>query len=254
MRAFAVMSADVESGALLLTLRGPLTMPAVAASWFALQRCLAHFPRAVVVDLSDVVMVGAVAATLLPVVLRRGARLPGVSVLAHGATPRLAGRLAAGRHGPRVLPARAQAVAAAGALPDVPGVRRTHARLAAAPQAPGRARELVDGACRSWGLEHVVDDAKLIVSELVSNAVEHAGTDIDVTVRCHRGLLRLGVADRSAVAPVPATRDGDGPAVAGPVALRGRGLPMVASQSRAWGVIPAPGGKIVWAALPTARG
>ncbi|MEV0607340.1 ATP-binding protein [Polymorphospora rubra] len=254
MRAFAVMAADVESGALLLTLRGPLTMPAVAASWIALQRCLTHYPRAVVVDLSDVVIVGTVPAALLPAVLRRGARLPGVSVLVHGAAPTFAGRLARGRHGPRVLAARAQAVAAVGTLPEVPGVRRAHARLAPVPQAPGRARELVDGACRTWDLEHVVEDAKLIVSELVSNAVEHAGTDIDVTVRCHRGLLRLGVADRSVTTPVPATRDEGGRAGGGPVALRGRGLPMVASQSREWGVIPGPSGKIVWAALPTARG
>lgn len=249
MRAFAVMSADVNSGALVLTLRGPLTMPAVGAAWVTLGRCLAHFPRAVIVDLARVVVVSAAPAVLLPAMLRRRGRLRGLSVLVHGAAPALAARLASGRGALALYRERAAAVAAARALPAVPGAQRVQARFEPVPQAPAQARELVERTCREWQLEHLVDDAQLIISELVSNAVEHAGTDIDVTIRCHRGLLRLGVCDRSPAAPTAAVSTR---AAGGPVALRGRGLPMVALQAHAWGTIHGDGGKIVWAALTTA--
>ena len=45
-----------------------------------------------------------------------------------------------------------------------------------------QARELVVTACSSWGLASLCDDVALVVTELVANAVRHAGTDIEVTV------------------------------------------------------------------------
>ena len=47
---------------------------------------------------------------------------------------------------------------------------------------PGWAREVLRGLLLAWGHEHQVDDAAVVVSELVTNAVQHAG---------ERGQLRL---------------------------------------------------------------
>lgn len=250
MTAFAAVSPDLDSGALILALRGQLTMRAVGTTWLALTRCLSHFPPAVVIDLANVKVVDAIPAVILPEIIRRGARVPDLSVLVHGAGAMLAARLARGRRPAVTLfGGREQAVAAARSLPPRPNAKRAHARLAPTPEAPAVARKLVDKACRDWGVPHLIADAQLIISELVSNAVEHAHTDIDVTVRCHRNHLRLGVGDRNATPPRPALTAGAGAGVA----VRGRGLPMVAARALRWGTIAGADGKIVWAALSTAE-
>jgi anti-sigma regulatory factor (Ser/Thr protein kinase) len=253
--AFAVVSPDLESGALILALRGTLNLRALARTWLALGRCLAHFPPALIIDLARVKIVDVIPAVLLPEVIRRGARVPGLAVLVHGAGALVAARISRGRRpGVILVLGREQALAAARSLPPHPHAKRAHARLAPTPQAPARARKLVEEACRDWAVPNLSVDAQLIVSELVSNAVEHARTDIDVTVRYHRSQLRLGVGDRDVARPRPAHRavTGSGPASSG-LAVRGRGLAMVAARARRWGTISGPDGKIVWAALSTAE-
>jgi anti-sigma regulatory factor (Ser/Thr protein kinase) len=86
----------------------------------------------------------------------------------------------------------------------------------------------------------VRDTAELLTSELVTNALLHAGTDLTVHVLSagSGSVVRVAVDDGSAVAP--ALRDPD----AG--ALGGRGLPLVASLATRWGWEPLPVGKRVW--------
>jgi anti-sigma regulatory factor (Ser/Thr protein kinase) len=82
----------------------------------------------------------------------------------------------------------------------------------------------------------------LVVSELASNAVLHAGTPF--TVRVWRGpdRVRVEVMDRSDRLPAP--RDHD------PTAVSGRGLAIVGTLADRWGVEVVSGGKCVWAELP----
>jgi hypothetical protein len=111
---------------------------------------------------------------------------------------------------------------------------------------PGEARALIRAACLAWGVDDGVrDDAELVVSELVANVVDHAGTRCTLDVsKSDEGLL-IEVRDFYSC-PSPQARPVD------PLARRGRGLQVVAAVSSRWGVTPFPDGKSVWALLPRA--
>ena len=112
------------------------------------------------------------------------------------------------------------------------------------PRAVRSARDFVSRTCLDWQLPQVIGSAVLVVGELVSNGLTHAGTALDVTVSAYDGRLLLGVHDGSDLHPrVPAHPPGS---------TRGHGLNLVAGFSRAWGSLPrADGGKVVWAVLDT---
>ncbi|MFE3030509.1 SpoIIE family protein phosphatase [Streptomyces canus] len=142
------------------------------------------------------------------------------------------------------------------ALPYAPA--HTHATLPGGPLAPGSARALLRAAVTEWaelalpGSEFLTDqqaeDAMVVVSELVTNAVVHAGTDIEVDCRleAHTGALVVEVLDHH---PSRAPRDGDlEPAYGTPE--HGRGLRLVAALSETWGITYRTGAKTVWAQLP----
>ncbi|MGH4025207.1 MAG: ATP-binding protein [Pseudonocardiaceae bacterium] len=85
------------------------------------------------------------------------------------------------------------------------------------------------------------EQAQVVVTELVSNAVEHAGGGIELTVTIRRHVLRLEVSDASDVLPYPLECAVD--------TLRGHGLRLVAGLTDHWGCKATPNGKIVWADL-----
>jgi DNA-binding NarL/FixJ family response regulator len=108
-------------------------------------------------------------------------------------------------------------------------------------QSPRAARRFVSQALTGWddGEGDLTDTVTLLVSELVTNAVVHAGSDVEVMVRLTSSAARVEVTDASAeaLAPRNATDDEDS----------GRGLALVGSLARRWGVRPASGGgKTVW--------
>lgn len=93
-----------------------------------------------------------------------------------------------------------------------------------------------------WGLEGLADDIQLGVSELVTNAVRHAGTDVVMTLRLD-GKLIVEVEDSDPELRHPAVPSTD------PLATSGRGLQIVSAVSTDWGVRSVPAGKVVWFAL-----
>jgi DNA-binding response OmpR family regulator len=108
-------------------------------------------------------------------------------------------------------------------------------------QTPRAARRFVTQALTGWDDEEgdLTDTVTLLVSELVTNAVIHAGSEVEVMVRLTATAARIEVTDASgrALAPRNATNDEDS----------GRGLALVDSLARRWGVRPADGGgKTVW--------
>jgi hypothetical protein len=111
------------------------------------------------------------------------------------------------------------------------------------PTSAGAARRFLTTTLRGWGLEAVVDDGALVITELVTNAVRHAGTAVSVTLsRLPDGVL-VRVNDSSSAQPVREV----GTHVS---ATGGRGLSMVGSLATGWGVVPdGRGGKAVWAVL-----
>ena len=88
------------------------------------------------------------------------------------------------------------------------------------------------------GREDLLDTAELLVSEIVTNALVHAGTPIDVAFSFVDGGLRVEVTDGSPHAP---TLRGYGPS-----AGTGRGLMLLEEMVDAWGVVPDGPGKTVW--------
>jgi signal transduction histidine kinase len=83
--------------------------------------------------------------------------------------------------------------------------------------------------------------AELVVSELVTNAVNASARRLEVDIDLHRECLVLGVTDYGPGTP----RRQD----ALPHQTHGRGLRIVAAISRNWGTTPHRGGKRVWAEL-----
>jgi len=115
---------------------------------------------------------------------------------------------------------------------------RVRTWLPAEPQAAGGARCKVRALLATAGL--VPEDAELLVSELVGNAVRHAsGADILLRATLTDGLLRVEVQDSSS--RLPALPEPPGWASEG-----GRGLLLVELLAERWGAEPVPGGKRLW--------
>jgi AraC-like DNA-binding protein/anti-sigma regulatory factor (Ser/Thr protein kinase) len=115
--------------------------------------------------------------------------------------------------------------------------------LTPTPQSVRQAREALYDACDRWGIPQRQDVA-VVVTELVANAVEHAGTAIRLRLVLDRSGLRVSVRDRRP-GPLPDHTD--------PTTPRGRGLRTVAALSRTWGVLHYGDGKAVWAQLALGR-
>ena len=77
--------------------------------------------------------------------------------------------------------------------------------LARSPQSAGAARGRVRAALVAASLLGLTDDATLITSELVGNAVQHAGSPVDVALITAGGVLLILVADSSRLPPVMGT-------------------------------------------------
>ncbi|WP_324611008.1 ATP-binding protein [Streptomyces pactum] len=99
-------------------------------------------------------------------------------------------------------------------------------------------------ALAAWGLEDQIDDAVVVITELVSNAVDHGRlTSIRVVVsRPTEDWVRLAVVDRSMAVPLMRTDTNDD-------RIRGRGLLLVDRLTERWGTDRYRWGKQVWADL-----
>lgn len=122
----------------------------------------------------------------------------------------------------------------------VPGVAPL--RLDPTLDAAARARRYVEDFCALSPHKQACDVAVLLVSELVVNAVRHAGTPLQVHVLDVGDALRLSVTDYSRDMPQP--RD------AGLLDEGGRGLMLVELMSRRWGIEMTGDGKTIWVDIP----
>lgn len=116
--------------------------------------------------------------------------------------------------------------------------QEVRAKLPAEPASAGRARRFVDRALNDWRCGHLAEVATLLVSELVANAILHAGTTVEVVIRRERERLRIEVHDGNARLPTRKRYS--------KMSGTGRGLVLVERLSRDWGTESTPSGKVVW--------
>jgi anti-sigma regulatory factor (Ser/Thr protein kinase) len=116
--------------------------------------------------------------------------------------------------------------------------------LPADARSPKRARDFVVDTLMAWRLDGYLEVAKLLTSELVTNAVMHARTDLTVTVERddQRQVFKVSVAD---AAPKPPRRRRFSQ-----WATTGRGIAMVESAASQFGTTTSPDGKAVWFEFP----
>ncbi|MFD7033928.1 SpoIIE family protein phosphatase [Streptomyces sp. NPDC059917] len=136
--------------------------------------------------------------------------------------------------------------------PDVQPRRRRlviTARAAASFDPLGRsvaaARAFVRDALQGWGFSDIVDDAVVLTSELVTNAVVHAGTRAEVLCLRAEDGVRVEVADRYPERALPLEYPGERP-YADPDRESGRGLMLCAALATRWGVEYTATHKHVW--------
>ncbi|MDN3356961.1 ATP-binding protein [Actinomadura sp. DC4] len=121
--------------------------------------------------------------------------------------------------------------------------------LAAVPESVREARDFVRTVLLSWDLAGLYDDVRLVVSELVTNALRYSAglsADLCANTPIRLSLLRTGERLTCAVTDpcdqIPVHREPDS------VSQSGRGLHLVEAFSHSWNWAPLSGqGKVVWA-------
>ena len=93
-----------------------------------------------------------------------------------------------------------------------------------------------------WRGGQLAADTALVVTELATNAVLHAGSAFSVSLTLSGGAIRISVGDTLPLWPTGADRQ--------LAATSGHGLGVVAAIATRWGVETVPSGKAVWAELP----
>ncbi|MCG5431030.1 sulfate transporter [Mycobacterium sp. MYCO198283] len=141
-----------------------------------------------------------------------------------------------------VYPSVAECLTAVTESPPPRVRRRMRVELPAVDGSVGQARDLVTDWLRAWSMESLIPTAKVVVSALVENVLDHTNSAPALRVESNGTTVTVAVEDSSAR---PAGRRED-PA-------RGRdlvsGLAVVAAVAHAWGTAPTPSGKTVWAVI-----
>lgn len=220
---------------------GELTLRTAAQLRRALLKCLAEQPTAILVDAAGLTIGEDLSLTAFMAAARHAAAWPGVPLLICAPPPDMRAalrRLGADRHLTLCTDLdHGRSMAARRELPAQ--VRNSFPAAAASVRA---ARTLVSGACERWRLPVVVEPARLVTTELVTNAVQHAGTPIELTVTRGRRYLHLAVRDyhqrRSRLIEMEGEQEPSE-----------RGLLLVEAVSASWGCTLLPDGKVTWASL-----
>jgi anti-sigma regulatory factor (Ser/Thr protein kinase) len=246
---------DVDSAVVELVVHGRWTARLGIDVSAGVRKCLAEHPVAVIADLHDMGDPKAASVAVWLAASRAGTALqpPVALVLSLPPETVLAGRLdrlGARRYLPMFATMPEARASVAARRPPVTDLMQL--RLSPDVESPSAARNLVGDACLAWRLPELLHLARLVLSELVTNAVEHAGTEILVTVSRRGTGLHMSVRDGSPqlprlLQPVPMVPGG-------PLDDRGQGLRIVHTGSAAWGAMPTRDGKVVWATLSTRPG
>ncbi|MEI5008201.1 PAS domain S-box protein [Streptomyces sp. PmtA] len=113
--------------------------------------------------------------------------------------------------------------------------------LSAAPSSVSRARAFLAKSLVDWGCAQVADEAQLLASEVVTNAIQHGQGPVRLLMRRNSTELTVEVSDHSHLPPQPRLAAADDES--------GRGLILVETLAGSWGVRPTDDGKTTWFTL-----
>jgi PAS domain S-box-containing protein len=125
-----------------------------------------------------------------------------------------------------------------------PGTPTLSRRLAPHPTSVGAGRRFIRQVLVDNSRDDLCEAAELVISEVVTNALVHAGTEVEVAARVGRSGVRIEVSDGSP--HLPATKN------YAELAATGRGLQLLEQMVDRWGVDSHEEGKTVWFELGTA--
>src|SRR5215207_5339771 len=230
-----------HQGCVVLTLVGRLDLPAAPQVQRAILKQLAEPPPAIICDLAQVEGIDPLCAGVFTSMRHPALGWPATALVLCGTQPAVAEvlvQLGVARS-LTMYPNLDQALANARTRPQ-----RLRARLTLGPvlTAAAAGRQFVAEVCGHWGLQALAEPAALVASELVTNAVVHANTALELRVELHGARLQVAVHDQDPdLAGLLATKDGTD---------RGLGLEIVDQVAKAWGVRQdGAGGKTVWCTL-----
>jgi serine phosphatase RsbU (regulator of sigma subunit)/PAS domain-containing protein/anti-sigma regulatory factor (Ser/Thr protein kinase) len=126
-------------------------------------------------------------------------------------------------------------------LDDMPagGAQHAQRRFGGDAASAPAARRFAADVLTAWGEAALIDNARLLLGEVITNAVQHTVGDVDVRLVLGDTRLRVEARDRSDRQPDPRSVNSESES--------GRGLHIVEVLARDWGYEPIPaGGKVVW--------
>jgi anti-anti-sigma factor len=239
------VAVEQHGGAVVIRPTGSLDRESAGVLRDALLRCVAGKPAGIVIDVSRLAVADDGVLEVFVTLWMHSSDPPGTPLALAGPEPELA-RMLNDAGICRLLPVRSDTAAALATVTSPAPRRRLRVRLARDAGSAARARRVVAQACRDWGLDRLRhrfrEEARLVVSELVSNALRHADAAPELRLEWTGEQLVVAVSDAD---PRP-------PRVLDPlpVATGGRGMQLVARTASRWGSAPAAGGgKLVWASV-----
>lgn len=240
------ISVDMDTGALVMVVRSGPIVRTLTTIRTAFVNAKSQRPAGVILDLSAL----ATCCVLLLLVLINDlyARSPIRLMLCMPRSPQIRALVAIASG----LPVRPTLEDALTLLPGgrVSPQNRRSVRLPPTLQAATVARTVATDAIHRWELDHLRPAVELVIAELVSNAIRHAGTSFGISLIQLDGTIRIAVWDASPHPPTPKRHSNDEASL---LAAGGRGLHLVEAFASTWGYVTAPEEKVVWAWIAAAH-
>ena len=229
-------------GATLLTVEGVLDSTTYSTLRDEIIKAALEEPDAVLVDVSAMYAAAESAWVVFTSARWHVSSWPEVPIML--VCDKAAGRSAIARNGvDRYVPVHASVEAAVNALAAYPQNHRRRARayLVAAPHSVIQSRQLVAEWLTAWSRPEFIPVAKVIVTSLVENVLEHTDSAPGLRLEASGDAVTVAVEDGSRFRPAHSearmTTDDK------------TGLRMVETLCRVWGTAPTPSGKTVWAVI-----
>jgi hypothetical protein len=212
---------------------------------------LADEPRVVECDLTGTAARGPGLADAFTPVGSYLAHWPGTVVMVHAPDPELRADLRSAAFADRMLVHTSWDASAEGDHHMLPHLRRYRRRLPPVSTAPREARTCTADVLMDWQMPHLVGAATQVVSELVTHALDHSVSTLDLTLSRVDDRIRLAVRDDGGTPPAAGFADPPRAPLSRP------GLRLMQTFAQHWDVIPAHAvgrGKTVWAVLDASHG